>query len=169
MMSVPRTTSARSGEQTSSAGKNTAGRRFAYAPSSRRRRNNPASGRKCPGFASNAGLQTAPNSTAPEARQAEIVSAGRGALMAARRRRASNQFGLKLKFVAKAVSHSLQNLHSLSGHFRANAVAGKNREIKDHDGIVERSQSKFSFAPAMLHSRRAAGQREHREVRRFRT
>src|SRR5579883_538460 len=83
-MSVPCTTSGRSGEFSSRAEKQLAGRRLAKAPSSLRRRRSPASGRRCAGFLSEAGEPAAASRTGAGSRQAASVSGGSGSLLAAR-------------------------------------------------------------------------------------
>ena len=47
-------------------------------------------------------------------------------------RRAADQFCLKLKLVAEAVSHSLQDQNRLFDDFRADAIARENGEIQEH-------------------------------------
>ena len=66
--------------------------------------------------------------------QASLHRIRRQRIVRRSQRRSANEFGLKLKLMAKAVGHRLQNENGLFGNFRTNAVARENREFQKHGG-----------------------------------
>ena len=131
MTSVPRTTSARRGERSSSPAKHNAGRRLANTPNSRRSRNSPLSGRRWLGNLSNAGPPTAPSNTAPEARQAcERIRGQR--ILVGKKGRAPDRLACDVELMAEDFSDRFQYADGFVGNFRSDAVAGKSGDIQEH-------------------------------------
>ena len=81
------------------------------------------------------GHRPRPSNTAPEARQACSVSAGKGSLLTSS---AAPPTGLRVmhELVAKNFSDRFQNADGFVGNFRSDTVARKGGEVEEHGALL---------------------------------
>ena len=132
---MPRTTSGRSGEQSSSDGKHTAGRRLANAPSSLRSRSNPRSGRR----SFRDVVERWPSDRAQQHRprgKASLQCILRQRITTAGKPGAADIFLWQIEFVAKGRCHSFEHAYSFIRDFGADAVPRKDCDLQQHANLL---------------------------------